>query len=230
MKRIALITGANRGLGLETARRFARAGEITIIGSRELAAGAQVAAELRGEGFEAEAVKLDVTSEEEVRAAAGEVERRHGRLDVLINNAGILPEASAGGDGGPLSAELFRATYDTNVFGAVRVIEAFLPLLRKSDAGRIVNVSSSMGSLADQTDPQSPFYGVVVPAYQSSKAALNGITIALSKSLADTSIMVHSVCPGFVQTDLTPLNRDRAPATADGPSGRFVDLAGSVAW
>ena len=243
MERIALVTGANRGLGFETARRLARAGNTTIIGSRDLAAGERAAAELRAEGLQSEAVRLDVTSDDAVRAAADEVARRHQRLDVLINNAGILPEASAE-TSGPLSAELFRATYDTNVFGAVRVVEAFLPLLRKSDAARIVNVSSTMGSLADQSDPDSPYYSVVVPAYQSSKTALNAVTVALSKALAAGGIRVNSVCPGFVRTDLTPMNREQAPTEAeeaaravveqaldDGErTGAFVDAAGTVAW
>ena len=132
------------------------------------------------------------------------------------------------------------------MFGVVRVIDAMLPLLRKSAAGRIVNVSSTMGSLTDQSDPASPYYGLVVPAYQTSKAALNGLTIALAKSLAGTTITVNSVCPGWVQTDLGgPDNRAAAPLTADDAAGiiartalcnngdvtgQFVDRAGSVAW
>ena len=132
------------------------------------------------------------------------------------------------------------------MLGAVAVTQAFLPLLAASDAGRIVNVSSTMGSLADQSDPESPYYGLVVPAYQTSKAALNGLTIALAKSLAGTSITVNSVCPGWVQTDLGgPDNRAAAPLTADEAAeivartamcldgtvtGRFLDRAGSVAW
>ena len=140
---------------------------------------------------------------------------------------------------------MFKATYATNVFGAVSVIEEFLPLLRESDAGRIVNVSSTMGSLTDQSDPASPYYEVVVPAYQSSKTALNSVTVALAKLLKDTPIKVNSICPGFVQTDLTPISRDQAPLTADdasqviadmasidddGPTGQFVARDGSVAW
>jgi NAD(P)-dependent dehydrogenase (short-subunit alcohol dehydrogenase family) len=123
--------------------------------------------------------------------------------------------------------------------------ERLLPMLRRSDAGRIVNVSATMGSLADQADPESPYYSVILPAYQASKAALNSITIALSKFLTDTPIKVNAVCPGFVQTDLTPLNREQAPLTADdaahtvvryallddaGPSGGFFDHDGAVAW
>ncbi len=144
-----------------------------------------------------------------------------------------------------MSSRLFRETFETNVFGAVTVIEEFLPLLRKSGAGRVVNVSSTMGSLADQSDPESPYFATVVPAYQSSKAALNGITIALAKLLEDSPIMVNSICPGFVQTELTPISKSHAPLTAaaaseivsdlaliedDGPSGQFFDSDGRVAW
>lgn len=243
MTQIALVTGANRGIGLATARRLGRLGATTIVASRDPEAGERTAATLRGEGLDAEALALDVTDPASVAAAARTIDDRHGRLDVLVNNAGVLPEYTATTDG-PLSAELFEATYATNVLGVVRVTEHLLPLLRRSDAGRIVNVSSTMGSLADQSDPESPYYGTVMPAYQSSKAALNSVTIALAKSLTGTPIVVNAVCPGFVQTDLTPINRGQAPLTAEqasaivvqmahpdgAPSGRFVDAKGVVAW
>jgi NAD(P)-dependent dehydrogenase (short-subunit alcohol dehydrogenase family) len=246
MTRVALITGANRGLGLETARQLGRTGVTTIIAARDPAKGAQAAAELRTEGIEAVSVALDVTSLASVRAAASQVADEYGRLDILVNNAGILPEATAGETPGHLDLDLFRQTFDTNVFGAVAAIQEFLPLLRESDSGRIVNVSTTMGSLSDASDPESPYYGVVVPAYQASKAAVNAITVALAKLLHDSPIKVNSICPGWVQTDLGgPNNRAAAPLTAeeaapivvemasipdDGPSGQFVDRDGPVAW
>jgi NAD(P)-dependent dehydrogenase (short-subunit alcohol dehydrogenase family) len=245
MTKVAVITGANRGLGLATARRLGRSGVHVILGARTLANGEEAADRLRREGLEAEALQIDVDSVDSVHQAAEQVEREHGHIDILINNAGILPEATAG-DADPLDLALFRRTFETNVFGAVAVTGAFLPLLRKSATGRIVNVSSTMGSLNDQTDPSSQYYGLVVPAYQMSKAALNGLTIALSKMLIDTSIKVNSICPGWVQTDLGgPENRAAAPTTADdaaqivvdmalvpddGPTGGFVDAEGAVAW
>jgi NAD(P)-dependent dehydrogenase (short-subunit alcohol dehydrogenase family) len=243
MDRIALITGANRGLGFETARQLGRRGIRTIIGARDAANGARAADRLRDEGIDAHAIELDVTSGESVRAAAQRVRDEHGGLDILVNNAGILPEATASSD--PMDTDLFRETYETNVFGAVTVIHEFLPLLRESEAGRIVNVSSTMGSLADQTDPASPYHALGVPAYRTSKLALNGITVALAKQLADTPIKVNAICPGSVQTDLAPGNREQAPDTPeegsrivvematlgeDGPSGRFVDRDGTVPW
>jgi NAD(P)-dependent dehydrogenase (short-subunit alcohol dehydrogenase family) len=247
MSKIALVTGASRGLGLETARRLGRQEDSTVIvGARAAAAGERAVHELREEGIDAELVLLDVTSPASVAAAADRVAARHGRLDVLVNNAGILPEATEGTDNGPIDVEMFRRTFDTNVFGAVSVAQHFLPLLRRSPAGRIVNVSSTMGSLADQLNPGSPYYGVVVPAYQGSKAALNAFTVALAKTLADTDIKVNSVCPGWLQTDLGGAeNRAAAPTPAsdgaevvaamacvpdDGPTGSFVDRDGPVAW
>ncbi|MDQ4052664.1 MAG: SDR family oxidoreductase [Actinomycetota bacterium] len=241
---LALVTGGNRGLGLATARALAEHGAHVIIGARRDDAGRQAVATLRDAGLSAEHIVLDVGDPASVRAAAHHVGCRHGRLDVLVNNAGILPEATAATTE-VVDAALFRQTFETNLFGAVSVIEALLPLLRSGDQPRIVNVSSTMGSLSDQTDPASPYYGTVVPAYQASKAALNSLTIGLAKQLVDTDIVVTSVCPGFVQTDLAPAAREHAPLTADeaarvvvdaalaapgAPSGRFLSAVGAVAW
>jgi NAD(P)-dependent dehydrogenase (short-subunit alcohol dehydrogenase family) len=246
MTKIAVITGANRGLGFATARRLGQSGVHVIVGARTLASGEHAADRLRREELDCEALHIDIDSPASVRGAAELVEQQHGRIDILINNAGILPEATASNIDRPLDLRMFRETFETNVFGTISVTKAFLPLLRRSASGRIVNISSTMGSLTDQADPSSAYYGLVVPAYQMSKAALNGLTIALSKALTDTSIKVNSVCPGWVQTDLGgPENRAAAPTTAndaaqivvemasipdDGPTGQFVDRAGIVAW
>lgn len=243
----ALITGANKGIGFAAARLLGESGVKVLIGARDPEKGAAAAELLRGEGIDAEAVTIDVTDPAGVKAAAARVAKNHGHLDVLINNAGVLPEATAADQvAGPIDPRMFKDTFDTNVFGAVAVTEAFLPLLRAARAGRIVNVSSTMGSLADQSDPESGYYGMVLPAYQASKAALNSITIALSKALAETSVKVNSVCPGWVQTDLGgPDNKAAAPMTpdegaaiaarmalidADGPTGGFFDQNGPVRW
>jgi len=243
--RVALVTGASRGIGAATARRLARNCAHVILAARDPNDVAETVDRLNREGRSASAVQLDVTDDDSVRRAADEVAAAYGHLDVLVNNAGILPEATRGDAAEAVDLSMFRATFATNVFGAVAVLEAFLPLLRKSEAGRVVNITTTMGSLSDQTDPASPYYGTVVPAYQSSKAALNNITIALAKALAETPIKVTSVCPGFVQTDLTPVNREQAPLTADqaaevvhraatlpgdAPSGTFVDANGVVPW
>jgi NAD(P)-dependent dehydrogenase (short-subunit alcohol dehydrogenase family) len=247
MKKIAFITGATKGIGLATARQLGEAGTKVIVGARDAAKGEQVVRTLREQQIDAETVVVDVTDTASVRAAAAAVQEQHGRIDILVNNAGVLPEVTAADRvQGPLDFRMVKDTFETNVFGAVAVTEAFLPLLRESEGGRIVNVSSTMGSLADQTDPESPYYGLVLPAYQTSKAALNSITIGLSKSLAGTKIKVNSVCPGWVQTDLGgPENRAAAPMTPeqgasivtklaltgnDGPTGQFLDANGPVRW
>jgi NAD(P)-dependent dehydrogenase (short-subunit alcohol dehydrogenase family) len=245
--KIALITGANKGLGFATARELGRSGAKVIAGVRDIAKGEQAVRQLLVEGVDAETLALDVTHPSSVQAAAEEFGRRHGHLDVLVNNAGILPEVTkAERVDAPLDAAMFRETFETNLFGAIAVTQALLPMLLASEAGRIVNVSSTMGSLSDQANPDSPYYGLVVPAYQASKAALNSVTIGLSKALADSHVKVNSVCPGWVQTDLGgEANKAAAPLTAeqaseivarvalvgeDGPSGAFLDAGGTVAW
>ncbi|NLP84540.1 SDR family NAD(P)-dependent oxidoreductase [Microbacterium sp. CFH 90308] len=245
MSTIALITGGNRGLGLATATALAQSGATVIIAGRDLNAVRTAADGLVGQGLRAEALAMDVTSTESIAAAAATVAARHGRLDVLVNNAGVLPEATSSSDHHFVDVDAFRTTFETNVFGVAATTEGFLPLLMQSDAGRIVNVSSTMGSLNDQQNVDSPFYSTVVPAYQASKAAVNSITIGLSKKLAGTKLKVTSVCPGWVQTDLAPGNREHAPTTADdaarivltaamlpddAPSGTFIDDSGPVPW
>lgn len=243
----ALITGANKGIGFAAARQLGGSGVTVLVGARDPEKGEEAAELLRDQGIDAEAVRIDVTDPVSVRAAAAHVGEKHGHLDILVNNAGVLPEATAADQvANPIDLRMFKATFDTNVFGAVAVTEAFLPLLGAAPAGRIVSVSSTMGSLADQADPESGYYGMIVPAYQSSKAALNSMTIALSKALADTPIKANAVCPGWVKTDLGgPENKAAAPMTpeegaaiitrmalldADGPSGGFFDQNGSVRW
>jgi NAD(P)-dependent dehydrogenase (short-subunit alcohol dehydrogenase family) len=243
--KVALVTGASRGIGEATARRLAQSGVHVILTARRPEDLQAQVDRLAAAGHSASALQLDVTDRDSVQRAADAVAAAHGHLDVLVNNAGVLPEVANTEPAEVVDLEMFRTTFDTNLLGAVAVLEAFLPLLRKSETARIVNVTSTMGSMIDQTDPESPYYDTVVPAYQSSKAALNSVTIALAKLLAETPIKVTSVCPGFVQTDLTPISRDNAPTTADqaaevvvraatlpdeAPSGTFVDANGPVPW
>jgi len=241
----ALITGSNRGLGFATAEELASKGSRVLITSRHEAEAKEAAAALAAQGHQAYGIELDVTDATSIQSAAEWIRQNFGTLDILVNNAGVLPEATDAEPHEFASVPLFRETFATNVFGAVAVIEALLPMLRKSSAGRIVNVSTTMGSLTEQLNSESPYFGMIVPAYQSSKAALNGVTVSLSKTLSDTDIKVTSVCPGFVQTDLTPANRQQAPLTAaqaapvvvqaatlpaDAASGSFFDLDSAVAW
>jgi len=242
---IALVTGATRGLGLATSRALAQVGACVLLTGRTWAAAEQAADSLRRDGLDVQALELDVTSTTSIQAAAQQIAQRYGRVDVLVNNAGILPEATDSTAHNFANVDLFRTTFETNLFGAVAVTEEFLPLLRNSVAGRIVNVSTTMGSLSEQANPDSPYYEAIVPAYQSSKAALNSVTIGLAKALAGTGIKATSVCPGFVQTDLTPVNKQQAPLTPEqaarivvtaatlpdhAESGTFIDQDGVVAW
>ncbi len=244
MSRVAVVTGATRGIGAASAAALGHNGFTVVITGRSQPDVDAAAHRLTKEGIRARGVVLDVTSPENAVAAAQQIGEEFGHIDVLVNNAGALPEATSQG-AEVADPAVVASTFATNILGPFNVVEAFLPLLRKSEAARIVNVSTRMGSLAEQGDPSSAYYSMVVPAYQASKAALNSFTISLSKALADTPIVVTSVCPGFVQTDLTPVNRDQAPTTPEqaaqvvvtaatlptgATSGTFIDADGPIRW
>src|ERR1700733_15602901 len=172
---IALVTGANKGIGREVSRQLAATGIFVLIGARDRERGENAVAELRAQGLPVEFIQIDVTSQPSVDQAAAEVERRHGRLDILVNNAGIALDWFPGSE---LTVETLQKTFDTNVFGVFRVTKALLPLLKNSQHGRIVNISSGLGSLSRTADPGSSItVRNMLLAYCSSKAALNMITI-----------------------------------------------------
>ena len=241
MPPIALITGANKGLGLETARQLGRQGMTVLLGVRCLKRGTAIAAELVKDGIAASAVALDVTDADMIRDAAGAITRRHARLDVLINNAGILDRV---GDCDPegTSLETFRRVFEVNVFGLVAVTQAFLPLLRDSPAGRIVNLTSLLGSIAEHADPNSPIHHEWHPAYDASKAAVNMYTVELAQALQGTRIKVNAAHPGHVRTDMggegAPLSLPEGARTtvalatigADGPTGGCYHLGSHLRW
>lgn len=232
----ALITGANKGIGFEIARLLGEQGVTAVIGARDEERG-RAAAERLGRPY----VRLDVTDEDSVRAAAKWIEQEYGVLDILVNNAGIIGTHT---DPVPSStpADALREVYETNVFGVVTVTNAMLPLLRRSPAGRIVNMSSELGSLGLATDPESPFYQANFITYNSSKSALNMITVSYAKELADTPIKVNAANPGYCATDLNGHSGFRtaeqgaaiavrlATLGADGPTGAFMEDAGSLRW
>jgi NAD(P)-dependent dehydrogenase (short-subunit alcohol dehydrogenase family) len=199
--KIALVTGATRGIGLETVRQLAQAGVHTLLAGRDGARASATASNLQRDGLPVEAIALDVTDAASIAAAVQEVEQRHGRLDILVNNAGIMAD-----DPTKLpsqqSAEAWRTTFDTNVFGLIETTKAFLPLLRKSDAGRIVNVSSALGSVTLHSDPSSFIYDFKVPAYNVSKSAVNAWTVQLAYELRDSKVKVNTIHPGYVKTDM----------------------------
>ncbi len=237
-KKIVLITGANKGIGKEIGRQLGAAGMTVLVGARDMERGEAAAAELREGGADARFIMVDVTNPDGLAAATAQVERDFGRLDVLVNNAGIALEGPTGG----LTLDLLRRTYETNVFGVYSVTEAFLPLLKKSDAGRIVNMSSELGSLTSNSDPEWGFAAVKPLAYNSSKAALNMMTVILAAQLKDTPIKINSANPGYVATDLNGNSGPRtveqgatvaihlATLPADGPTGGFFDEDGSLPW
>jgi NAD(P)-dependent dehydrogenase (short-subunit alcohol dehydrogenase family) len=198
----ALVTGANKGIGLEVARILAKKGFYVYIGSRNLENGISAAESLKADGIDnVEAIQLDVTSQESIDAARIEIGKKTEILDVLINNAGIL----GGFPQSALNATTFQfeSVFATNVFGVARVTQAFIDLLKKSVAPHIVNVSSAMGSLSLAADTTSPAYNNKVAVYQSSKSALNMYTINLAYELKDTPFKVNAVCPGWTKTDFT---------------------------
>ncbi|WP_326560151.1 SDR family oxidoreductase [Micromonospora sp. NBC_01796] len=225
-----LITGANKGIGLATARQLGGRGYTVLVGARDPERGREAERVLRDGGADAYAVELDVTDEESVARAAKQVSDRYGHLDVLVNNAGI---ARGDGTGRPSETTLatLREVYETNVFGVVTVTNALLPLLLAAPAARIVNVSSEVGSIGIMTDPAHPLFPIASVPYPSSKSALNMVTAMYAKELRDTPIKVNAANPGYCATDLNGNSGFRTPEQGaevsvhlatlgeDGPSG-----------
>ncbi len=238
--KIALVTGATRGIGAETVRQLAQAGVHTLLAGRSREAAVAQALKLQAEGLPVEALQLDVTDAAGIAAAVREVEQRHGRLDILVNNAGIFRDDLSRAPSAQ-TLDTWRETFDTNLFGVVATTQAFLPLLRRSAAGRIVNLSSSLASLALHSDPGFEFRDFKVPAYDASKTALNAWTVHLAYELRDTPIKVNAVDPGAVRTDMNEYG-DLDIATGargsvrmalldgDGPTGSFTHLGEVLPW
>lgn len=242
-KRIALITGANRGIGFETARQLAQKGIKVLVGARNEENGKEAEAKLRAEGFDAESVLLDVDDAKTHRSAAQYVAEKYGKLDILINNAGIMVEDNTGAaaQASEISPDVFRQTFDTNFFNTIAVTQTFVPLIKKSDAGRIVFLSSALGSLTLHSDPASPVYNYKLPAYDISKTALNGYAVHLAHELKDTNIKVNAAHPGSVATEMNPFGdisvaqgakTSVALATlpASGDTGKFIYLGEELPW
>ena len=239
-KKIALVTGATRGIGLETVRQLATAGVHVLLAGRDAGRADDAALALSKAGLPVESIALDVTNANSIAAAVAQVTRNFGRLDILVNNAGVFIDDFSKTPS-EQTLETWRTTFDTNLFGVVAATQAFLPLLHKSEAGRIVNVSSGLGSLTLHSDPASPIYDFKLPAYNVSKTALNGWTVHLAHELRNTSIKVNAIHPGSVKTDMNSSGDldvvtgakssvGRALLDEAGPTGSFTHLGEVLPW
>ena len=242
-KKVALISGANKGLGLETAKQLGKLGYTVLLGSRDPLKGEVAARLLREDGIDARVVKLDVTKQSDIDGIAALVESEFGKLDVLVNNAGVMHEKGwTKNTTSDTTMENLRATFEANLFAVFALTKSLLPALKKSEAGRIVNVSSILGSVSLQATKGSPTYSTKLFAYNASKAALNVLTISLAHELRGTKIKVNSAHPGWVKTDL---GGDAAPMSVvdgaktevelatlaeDGPTGGFFHNGKEIAW
>ena len=247
--KVAFITGANKGIGLETARGLGELGIAVVLASRDEARGRAAAEKLGAEGIKGvEPVRFDVNRPEDHRAIARFLEDRYGKLDILVNNAGVtLEDAEFGAPGGfnttlTVKPEILRQIFETNFFAVVELTQTLLPLIRKSPAGRIVNLSSILGSLTLHADPKSPIYSMKSFAYDASKTALNAFTVHLAQALHGTPIKVNSAHPGWVKTDMggqsAPMEVSEGGKTSvqlatlpdDGPTGGYFHLGEPLPW
>ena len=248
-KPVALVTGANQGIGLQIAKELAAHGFTVLVGSRHVERGEAAAKQV---GPDARALQLDVTDQASIAAAEERIRKELGRLDVLVNNAAIsntrlrpgeaIEEYAKSTRPSVVSLDEMRAVFETNVFGVVAVTQAMLPLLREAPAARIVNVSSGAGSLTRNSDPTNPHRPIFGPVYPASKTALNAMTLAMAIELESTGIKVNAACPGFTKTNLnnyagtqTVEEGAREPVRLallgpDGPTGTFSNAAGPLPW
>jgi NAD(P)-dependent dehydrogenase (short-subunit alcohol dehydrogenase family) len=241
--KIALVTGANKGIGYAIATGLGALGHRVGVGARDEARLETAVEKLRAAGVDAFGVPLEVTSDQSVTGAAELIERQAGRLDVLVNNAGISGATGPGWVQDPttLDLDVVRTVVETNVLGAIRVTNAMLPLLQRSTTPRIVNVSSAVASLTRQADPDIEI-GPVMAAYSPSKSFLNAVTVQYARQFAGTNILINAVCPGLVATDFTGFHGPRTPEQGaaaairlamlpdGGPTGSFFEDDGVVPW
>ena len=240
-KKIALITGANKGIGLETARQLGKQGITVLAGARDEAKANQAATELRKEGLDVHGIVIDVNDEGSIQKVFSRIERDYGRLDILVNNAGVMLDDQKKKPS-EQSLEVWRKTFETNLFGLVATTQALLPLLRKSAAGRIVNLSSILGSVHLHATPGSPIYDSKLPAYDVSKSAVNAYTVHLAWELKDTPIKVNAAHPGWVKTEMGGEGanmeiQDGAKTSValatigpDGPNGGYLHMGETLPW
>jgi NAD(P)-dependent dehydrogenase (short-subunit alcohol dehydrogenase family) len=245
-QKIAFITGGNRGLGFQTALDFKHQGVKVVIGSRDAKQGEKAIESLRAAGVDAEVIPFDITKEADHQAAYDYFNSRYGRLDILVNNAGIaggsFPGTGPEHRASDVPLDLLHKVFETNFFAPVALTKTLLPLLKKSPAGRIVNLSSILGSLTLHADPKSPIYNAKSFAYDASKTALNAYTIHLAYELRNTKIKVNSAHPGWVKTEMggkqAPMELSEGSKTSvalatlpdDGPTGGYFHLGKALPW
>ena len=243
-KKIALVTGANKGLGFETSRQLAQLGMKVLLGARDEKKGAAAAEKLQAEGLDVQPVLLDVTNSDQIAGVRTMIEDNFGRLDILVNNAGMAhpDEPLFSSSAATLPMQILRETFAVNFFAVVELTQALLPLIKKSPAGRIVNISSMLGSLTLHSDPQAGIDQIKPFAYDASKTAVNQFTVHLASLLKDTPIKVNSAHPGWVKTDLggeeAPMETVDGAKTgvalatleSDGPSGGFFHMGETMPW
>jgi NAD(P)-dependent dehydrogenase (short-subunit alcohol dehydrogenase family) len=245
-QKIAFITGGNRGIGFQTALDLKDSGAKVVIGSRDRAEGEKAVEKLRTAGVDADVIQFDVKNPADHKAAYDYFNSNYGRLDILVNNAGIAggkfpgtgPEHSAS----DVPLDVLERVFETNFFAQVALTKTLLPLIRKSPAGRIVNLSSILGSLNLHADPKSPIYHAKSFAYDASKTALNAFTVHLAYELRDTKIKVNSAHPGWVKTDMggdqAPMELSDGAKTSvglatlpeDGPTGGYFHMGKPLPW
>ncbi len=240
-KKIALVTGANKGIGFETVRQLAQQGITVLLGARDEQKGSEAAKQLQSENLDVQFLQLDVNDHASRQNAAKFIEENFGRLDIFVNNAGIAKDFGVAASAGTL--EQWRETFETNVFNLVALTQTLLPLIKKSDAGRIVNLTSILGSLTINSDPNGFLAGAFSgTAYHASKAALNMFTVHLANELKNTKILVNASHPGWVKTELggegAPLDVETGAKTsvalatlgADGFTGKYIHLGEELPW
>lgn len=245
MNKIALVTGANKGIGFEVSKQLAELGFTVIITARNQARLSEAVKQLEAFSPNIIGIKMDVTNSGEIINTKKFIEEKFGKLDVLVNNAGVqldLPSFMQGNTTETVSIEALKTTFDVNYFAVIELTQQLLPLLKNSEAGRIVNVSSIMSSLYMHADKTSPIYDIKLLAYNSSKTALNQFTIHLAHALKDTNVKVNAAHPGWVKTDLggeyAPMEAEEGAKTIidlclinnAGPNGVFVHLNNSLPW
>jgi NAD(P)-dependent dehydrogenase (short-subunit alcohol dehydrogenase family) len=244
--KIAFVTGANRGIGFETVRELAEKGVRVLLGARDKAKGEAAAAKLKSQGLEVQVLQFDVNNLEDHQRALKYIEQNFGKLDILVNNAGVsLDNTESIGDGNntsKVSADILRKTFDSNFFNVVALTQTLLPLVLKAPAGRIVNLSSILGSLTLHSDPKSFIYDAKSFAYDASKTALNAFTVHLAHELKNTKVKVNSAHPGWVKTDMGGPNAMMEVADGgktsvqlallpeNGPTGGLFHMGESLPW